>query len=355
MHPENEGRTEADAVAETVKGLFKPDVISIPALGNQPKAHVIAVPDGDGGMTLERVGQFSKAFRTAPERAQGRATLTRLESFIAHVVRNRTEETVVFAAETIDPHDKPSLTAVYDYHGRVNDDHGDAIDAAVGPQFGDHGAFYPFPLSEEWRVWLAGNGEAMSQADFAAFLEDRAIDVISPTDIEAAAKETYETGDKEGHPTAGAVAAGRLFELQKSLKTTPADRDALIELSRGLEVLVKETVQQRVKLSNGEMALQFSHDHQDAKGEPLKVPGMFYIAIPLFVGGDYWRMAVRLRYRAGGGNIKWAYELHRPDITFKAAFDEVLEDVRTQAQVPVMVGTPEPHCAGDRGGLYSDQ
>lgn len=347
MHPETEGRTEADAIVQTVKGLYKPDVISIPALGNQPEAHVIAVPDGDGGMTLERVGQFTKAFRSAPARAQGRATLTRLESFIAHVVRNRTDETVVFAAESIDPQDRPSLTAVYDYHGRLNDADGEGIEGAVGPQFGDHGAFYPFPLSEEWRVWLGSNGAAMDQSDFAAFLEDRAIDVISPSDIEAAAKETYESGDKEGHPTAGAVAAGRLFELQSSLKTTPADRDRLIDLSRGLEVRVKETVQQRVKLANGEMALQFTHQHEDADGEPLTVPGMFYIAIPLFVGGDYWRMAVRLRYRAGGGSIKWAYELHRPDITFKAAFDEVLEDVRTQARVPVMVGAPEPLCAGN--------
>ncbi|GAB5502731.1 DUF2303 family protein [Pyruvatibacter sp.] len=348
MHPENEGRTEVDAVAETVKALYKPDVISIPALGDEPAAQVVAVPDGDGGMVLEKTNQYTEGFRIAPKRAAGRAILTRLDSFVLHVMRHKTEETVIFAAEPLKPSDPAHLLAVYDYHGRVNDLDGSALSGPVGPQFGDHGAKYPFPLSEEWETWFGQDGAIMGQSDFAAFIEDNILDVEEPGSIVALVEEQSD----EGIPTESARSAARLLEIRDKLGVSLAGIAALQELSRGLELNVDERIAQRTNLQSGEGEITFTTEHTDSDGQALKVPGMFIIAIPLFKNGDIWRLAVRLRYRPVSGSVKWWFELHRPEYTFKKAFDEVLKDVQAETGCPVLVGKPEASCDGSTGSTY---
>ena len=113
-----------------------------------------------------------------------------------------------------------------------------------------------------------------------------------------------------------------------------------MELSRGLQVYESSAVREVVNLSSGEGQISFQSEHTDQHGVPLKVPGLFLIAIPVFRNGPLYRIAARLRYRKNAGLVFW-YDLWRIDRTFDHAFDEALGRVRAETALPVMLGKPE--------------
>src|SRR3546814_16310007 len=71
----------------------------------------------------------------------------------------------------------------------------------------------------------------------------------------------------------------------------------LMDLSVGLKVYEKANVSEAVNLASGEVQIQFTSEHVDGTGSPLKVPNLFLIAIPVFKNGQFYRLAARLRYR----------------------------------------------------------
>jgi hypothetical protein len=198
----------------------------------------------------------------------------------------------------------------------------EAADSA--PSFGKHRGQYAFPLSDEWKVWMASNGSknAMKMGAFAEFLEDRIVDVLYLIPGED------EISD----------------ELQKFINTcggSIATPQKLIELSRGLQVYENCAVKEAVRLQSGEGSVSFDVTHTDADGRPLSIPGLFLIAIPVFKGGIPYRIAARLRYRKTQEGIVFWYDLWRTDQTFDHAFLEACEQFKAATDVPLMLGKPE--------------
>ena len=171
-----------------------------------------------------------------------------------------------------------SLTAVLDYHRKNHDG---------APRFGEHRAVYRFPLSDEWKAWAQHDGEAMSQAEFAEFLEDRISDVEVPPNLDKV-KDDDEPGK-------------RLKSLLDTLGGKLASPAKLMELPN--EGHGEERVHQAQNLATGEAQIQYTHEHIDEQGAPLKVPNLFLINVPVFNSGDLFRQPVRLRYRVRGGQI----------------------------------------------------
>jgi len=244
----------------------------------------------------------------APRFRRGTANLTDLSSFIAHVERFKDGNSAIFAC---DERDRPSLTAVLDYHPPEEARHG------------RHRSHFAFPLSDEWQAWTRANGAKMDMVDFAAFLEDRIIDVLHLIPGEDNLSE----------------------DLQKFINTLGGDTliaspQKLIELSRGMKVNENSKVRQAHNLSTGEGQVLFETDHTDEHGAPLRVPSMFLIAIPVFNNGPFYRVAARLRYRATGG-LKFWFELWRADRVFDHAFTEAVERVKVETGLPVFLGAPE--------------
>ena len=251
-------------------------------------------------------------YREAPRFRHGTAAMLSLDSLISHVVRFKDADSVVFAN---DDRKNPSLTAVLDYH---------RTGANGDPRFGKHRSTFSFPLSDEWKAWAEANDQKMTMADFAAFLENRIIDVL------------YLIPGEDSLPE----------DLQRLVDTlggpeTIATPNKLMELARGLQVNDEAIVQEAVNLSSGEGVVRFQARHTDENGAPLKVPSLFLIAIPVFRNGPLYRLAARLRYRAAGGRLTFWFELWRTDRTFDHAFTEALERVRVETQLPVLVGKPE--------------
>lgn len=299
-----------DQVRNLVEAYVKPEVVQLkdPRTGNDvPFAKtgnsVLVIPD-----------DAFDSYRDEPTYRKGTAALLSLDSFIEHVNRFKDGGSAVFAN---DSREVPSLTAVIDYHPA-----GEMFD--VQPRFGKHRSTFAFPLSDEWKAWAEANETKMGMADFAAFLENRIIDVqfIDP------ATDTLSDDVQRLIDTLGGF-------------STVASPNKLMELARGLQINENAIVQEAVNLATGEGVVRFQTEHTDAGGAPLKVPSLFLIGIPVFRNGPPYRIVARLRYRKHGGQIVFWYEMWRTDRTFDHAFTEAVERVRKETELPVLLGKPE--------------
>lgn len=281
-------RPEIETFKHPVSGVEAPIVIS------KEGAHVLPASAFD-------------EYRTQPIRRKGTATLLDLDSLIAHVERFKDVDTVLFAN---DNRQSPSLTAVLDYH---------RAGAASDPRFGEHRAKFAFPLSDEWKAWVATDKKPMSMVDFAAFLEDRIIDVLDdPNDL-----------------------PDDMQRFVKAIGGNIASPTKLMEIAVGLKVHEKSNVGETVNLATGEGEISFVSTHTDGAGKPLKVPNLFLIGIPVFKNDTAYRVAVRLRYRKREGGLLFWYELWRQEPVFDHAFGGALDRVRKETGLPVLLGSPE--------------
>lgn len=286
-----------------VEGTNKPKVTTIEVQRGDEKAQLLVVPDGET-FEVKSIKVHLDEYRDKPERRSGTAKLEDLASFIAHANRFKSEHSALFAQRQ-----PPSVQCVFDYHEKTHQG---------APAFRAHRGRYEFPLSDEWKAWNQGQGNAYGQREFALFIENRLLDVADPASALSSAQEF-------------AAKLGCVFALPQKL----------LELSRGLTVNVESTVAQSVNLGSGEGRLTFKEQHSDEHGAPLHVPGAFIIAIPVFKSGALYQVPVRLRYRAHSGKVTWTYELFGVDRMFDHAFQEACELAQRQTELPLFVGSPE--------------
>lgn len=300
-------KPEAEAVAEIVRRATEPRIIEI---GNElPDNHEIVrgVLVHPAGLEVKSLKKLLDEYRLAPERRKGTAHVSALGSFIALVNRFKDGDSVIFADASQAA--APKLVAVLDYHR-----HG----AEGAPRFGQHRIVYDFPVSDEWTAWRKNAGQGMQQGAFAEFIEEHLIDTIEPS------------GAKDG--------ARKLADLLGCVFAAP---QKLLELSRGLSVHVGHRVANAVNLATGEAQILFSEEHHDDKKQPLKIPGAFLLAIPVFRLGAIYEIPVRLRYRVQGGNVTWSYQLYRDAAVFEDAFTEACTSATQSTSLPLFIGTAE--------------
>lgn len=241
-------------------------------------------------------------FRAAPARRVGTAHVDTLQSFIDLTNRHKDKQSALFG-KTSWP--DPKLTAVLNY----DSNEGDA-------RFRDHRIVYTFPLTEEFKAWVGANAQPMGQDVFAAFLEEHAAELAAPEDGE---RSEYE----------------RLFNEKMA---TPSE---VIALSRHLEVFVSAKAKQGIRLQTGERTVEFSEEHQNAKGEKIVIPGVFMVSVRAFVDGEAVRIPARLRYRIASGDIKWFYQLYRWEMFLSEQVGYDLKAAAAETDLPAFEGKPE--------------
>lgn len=331
-NPKPGADTEAAAVAEIATRHFEAKPIKLTDPRDKTEVVVVAMPDGKNGIEIfDPAEQFDKA-RAVPLDRKGTAAFSRLESFIDHVNRFKTTESALFAKDSIRDGNTPSITAVLDYHDRIN---GEDAYAAPQPAHGRHRSLYTFPLSDEFKTWTGIDGNGMPQEDFAEFLEDNIINVMPvpdflKTDVIAAGAST---------PDNDADLA--LLDIVLKIQGRPCGPEKLMELSRGLKVFSQEKVVNATNLSSGEGRIQFETEHTDGEGKPLAVPNLFLIAIPIFRQGAPYRIPVRLRYRKAGGALIWSLVLLNLDLVCDHAVNEACDTARKETDLPLFFGAPE--------------
>lgn len=297
-------KTETEAAAELAKqSAIVPHTVTVTD-GDEVR-QVIAVPQTGGTWDIRSAKKALEEYRDAPERRKGIATLTDLDSFIAHVNRFKDEDSAIFATRV----GAPGLLCIFDYHRKTHEG---------APRFGEHRARYAFPLSKEWQAWLSMDGKSFSQEEFARWLEDHLQDVTAPDTALENAKEFLE-----------------LFHVQF------ASPSKLLAMSRDLTVNVGASIHNHQNLSSGEIQIAYSTKHIDEKGAPVTFPGAFLITIPPFVEGIPYQVPARLRYRLKEGTITWSYQLYRTQAYLDDAVDADVKRCVADTQLPAFSGSPE--------------
>lgn len=282
------------------------DVVEVPApegVAGLPEKMSILVQHGqDGQHTIISPKDLLESYRTAPERRTGIAQVSTLQSFCDLVKRHSDEHSVIFA-KTDWP--EPKLLAVLDYH---------QTDGVA--RFGQHRVSYTFPLTEEFKVWMKCNGTLIEQREFALFLEEHAAELCAPLDAESS-------------------------EYERLFKERFAAPNELINLSRSLEIYVGQKVKRQERLQTGERSLVFETQHTTASGDPVDIPGIFMVSVRAFIDGDAIRIPARLRYRLNGGEIKWGYQLYRPEHWLRTQVQADLAFAAKETNLPAYEGMPE--------------
>lgn len=285
---------------------------------NGPEGAIPVVLKPGGGYEPVPLKLFDE-YSDAPQFRRGTARMTSLDSFIHHLNRFGDQDSAVFAN---DSRTSPSLTAVLDYH-RTDTLNGEEQPRVHGDyRHGRHRTEFAFPLSEEWKAWIESDGTAMSMVEFALFLENRIGDIAL---VEDAVPES----------------AQRFVEVNGGPQRI-ADYGKLVELATGLRINEDSVVEEAVTLSSGEGRLRLSNEHTAQVGQStITVPTMFFIAIPVFRNGVFYRLPARLRYRKTPTGLKFWYDLWRSDKAFDDAFGEAVARVDTETEAQVFYGTPE--------------
>lgn len=324
-------------MSEEDEGVRKGDVqAALEELGRRAELKFLAEDPVEGsgapvallpkGFEVRSLKPILDEYLPRPERRRGTVVLTELGSLAEYVNLYKADETLVY----IDDRDltAPRISVVFDEHESTTraqlqsaealqaDDDGPST-VKARPGWREHRAGYAFPLTPEWRDWVEVSKKELPQAAFAAFLEDHVTDVVSPSDPGEPAK-----------------------KMAEELGITLAGPAKLLELSRGLAINVDQKVMQAQNLSTGEGSLTFEEVHKDTGGAPLKVPGAFAIAVPVFRGGDLYRIPVRLKYRVSGGRVLWSLQPYRMDQVFENAIEGAAQYLREKTAVTVLRGAP---------------
>lgn len=262
------------------------------------------------GKRIENLKPIVDAWRKLPERRRGTSRVHDVPSLVGMALRFQNDESAIFALPLLADRPSPKFLVVFNYHDRGPNE--------AAADWCDHRCEYVPQLSDEWSAWMGKTGAWMAQADFAAFIEEHCTDVIVPHFDDPKLK-TY-------------------ADLVEGSWATPS---AIVQLSRHLQVNVATEVRSASYLSTGEINVLYAERHTDGQGEPLRVPSLFLICIPVFRDGELYRIAARLRYRVQSGRVDWRYDLVRPSLAVDDAFKSVVETLHAGTNLPVFIGSPE--------------
>ena len=179
----------------------------------------------------------------------------------------------------VDPNTR-TVTAIFD---------ATTLDDPTAIGWAGHRAVLRPEKTPDWIAWVKMSGELMRQETFAEFIEDHLPQIVEP---------------------AGAV---------------------MLEVAQSLQGTVKAEWKQAVRLSDGQVGLQYveaANASAGAKGS-LPIPAEFTIAVAPFKGGSPYKVRARFRYRIAGDQIALGFKLDRALDVEDAAWDDLLSDLRS--------------------------
>jgi len=329
MPYENENTCEniAQTVAKIMEKQPMPSPIDAELLTRDLGSPLlVAVPPGHTVQDMTRALRETQSI-IKPFMRKGTAKLADLASLIGWGLRFKASNSVLYA---LNAEAGPSLTCIADYHcegAATYDEFGDAL-----ARHGQHRASYTFPVSKQWERWKAASGVPMTGIEMGVFLEDNILDVIDPplslTSPGIAGAEATE-------------AEHRLIDIARRLEGSYGNAAQLLGMAKSFTV--NETADYTVahNSTTGEATVQIKSEHMDANGQPIRVPKLFLIAIPVFEGGPAYRLPVRFQYRKAGQTVKFFLTLHDPKFARDHAFDEAVQLAKAETGMPLFIGQPE--------------
>jgi len=244
----------------------------------------VVVPEGCRVEDLERL-------LPTPIRHRATVTVTDSASFISYVALHGSKESTCIYADIDSEDNRMAMVAV------VNDNGTDE------PGWRDHRCTFEQRLSVEWKRWTGKNKAAMSQAEFATWLEENMQDVAT----------------LEGMPTG-------------------AD---MLALALGFERTADKRLKSKINLQSGGVRLEYVDDEDKDTSTSLSVFERFTLGLSVFDGSaSAYPLEARLKYRERDGRVTFWFELIRPDRVFKTAVVEELDRIKDATGFLLINGTP---------------
>lgn len=276
---------ETENIAQTIAKEFKaPSQI----INKDETAIVYALPPG---WTTEDY-DFEYLLKT-PRRKKAEITLSDTESFIEYVATHGGEENCnIYCKADFESGGIAFLAVLNDHSSNLN-----------GQMWRDHTALYTPEKSVEWKRWAANDKKQMNQLEFATFIEDN-LDDIAPVD---------------GMPS----------------------RADLLEMILKFEANQDSRLKQHVRLQSGGIELNFVNNDDEQTIQRMKMFEKISIGIPVFDNDkNNYRIDARLRYRTREGKLTFWYELIRADKVFKAAAENMINEIKTGTGFGFYFGDP---------------
>lgn len=222
----------------------------------------------------------------APVEIRASVALAEAASFVTYVNRFKDLGTVVFA-------DLPGrkFEAVLDYHYEGH-----------GPRWGRHRATFGCIPTPDWMTWETANNKAMSQEDFARFIENNLPNIAEPAGSDL-------------------LQIALTLEVKKSVDF----RSSKILDNGQTQFRYEETIEGRA-----------SGTQQGA----IVVPTNFVLGLEPFAGTGLKRVDARLRYRLKEAKLSFWFELVRAEDVLRKSFEEVTAFIRESVgDAPVLSGS----------------
>jgi uncharacterized protein YfdQ (DUF2303 family) len=188
------------------------------------------------------------------------------------------------------------LIADYD-NGTISarlDWHGDNMEGELQAEPGQHTCTLRLRPSEEFTRWNKVQGKLMTQAEFAAFLEENATDIVDP------------------EPT------------------------TMIEISRDLEAVQGVNFKSSTRLESGDRTFVYETETK-TKGD-VKIPREFTLHIPLYQGEDATHIRCALRFRVEAGGLFLGFEWRRVEYQRQAYFRQIATTAAEETGLPLFLG-----------------
>lgn len=245
-------------------------------------AYVVNVPPG---YTQQDITKTVEAASARPNRKRGTVELTSVDSLVQYCQDQQATPCAYVFADA----DTRTITAVFNDQRDV-------------PGWRDHRAVFKAALTPEFERWQGRNGHtrAMTQTEFAEFIEDNLADITEPT-------------------------AQQLLEVATTIQ---AKTDINFSSAK--------------RLQDGQVQMTYTEAINATAGAngALTIPKEFQLGVRIFKNGEGYRLRARLKYRLGGGGVKFWYELDRPERAIEDAFKGYVTTVAEKTGYTVLLGRP---------------
>lgn len=203
-------------------------------------------------------------------------------SLIAYVNRFKGDgdKTTIFADYT-----GPKIKACIDYHEKGR------------PDYLHHDVTFVPPWSEQWARWRNIDGKAMSQIDFAEFIEENMADVVEPV---------------------GAV---------------------FLDLVTGLQAKKKVSFESGIRLHDGTNQLTYNEEVEAKGRNTMTIPAEFAIGVPVFFQGEAYKIRCLLRYRIDDGRLLFTIKINRRLFAEQSAFADITKAIGEATGLVVLNGS----------------
>lgn len=246
-------------------------------------APYLVVPNGYSVKNLEHLMEF-------PLRKRGAIVTTNSEGFIEYLQKHSTPDASTIYADVDSEQSRCKLLAVIDDN---------SSDYAA---WREHTCKFEPKLSVEWSRWSVGNNKTMSQAAFAAWLEDNLPDIASVP----------------GFPSGTEI----------------------LQMALGFEANSEKKFRSKINLQSGGVQFEFVEDETKDTRTKMIVFERFTIGVPVFDGStNAYPVEARLKYREKNGEVTFWYQLIRPDRVFKSAVADELAAIKEGAGLRIIYGS----------------